>query len=61
VWLSQEGASRAYSLGIGALGRVQILVPSDMSERARSILEDYYAGKYESESLELPDEDEQDK
>jgi len=60
VWLSQEGASRAYGLGIGALGRVQILVPSDMSDRARSILEDYYAGKYESESLEFPDEEEQD-
>lgn len=52
VWLSQEGAGKVYSLGIGALGNVQILVPSDVSERARAILEDYHAGKFEDTSPE---------
>jgi hypothetical protein len=59
VWLSQEGAGRVYGLGLGVLGRVQILVPSDASERARVILEDYYAGKFESEQMEMPDEEDQ--
>jgi hypothetical protein len=53
VWLSKEGASSAYSLGIGVMGRVQVLVPSDVSTRARKILEDYYAGKFESEPVDL--------
>jgi len=48
VWLSQEGAGKVYSVGIGALGKVQILVPSDVSDRARAILEDYRLGRYEN-------------
>ena len=50
VWLSQEGAGRAYGLGVGEMGRVQILVPSDKMETAKEVLVDYYAGKFESDA-----------
>jgi hypothetical protein len=62
VFLNQEGAGRAYGLGLGALGKVQILVPSRDIARAKEILEDYESGKYsssdssESEPVD-PDED----
>lgn len=51
VWLSQEGAGRAYGLTLSKLGAVQILVPSDSAESARHVLDDYYAGFYEKENL----------
>jgi hypothetical protein len=51
VWLSQEGAGRAYGLTLSTLGAVQILVPSDSVEGARHVLDDYYAGVYEKENL----------
>jgi hypothetical protein len=54
VWLSQEGAGRAYGLTLSTLGAVQILVPSDSAAPARQILDDYYAGLYEKENL-LPE------
>lgn len=49
VQLSQEGAGRAIGLSIGALGEVQILVPSDSKALAQRILKDYYEGKFASE------------
>jgi hypothetical protein len=55
VWLSQEGAGRAYGLTLSTLGAVQILVPSDSAAGARKVLDDYYAGVYEKEDLQ-PDE-----
>ncbi len=51
VWLSQEGAGRAYGLTLSTLGAVQILVPSDSAENARHVLDDYYAGLYAKEDL----------
>lgn len=46
VWLSQEGVGRSiYPVNISPLGKVQILVPSNQSQEARSILEEYYSGK----------------
>jgi hypothetical protein len=42
--LSQEGAGRAIGITIGTLGAVQILVPSKDLDRAREILDGYYAG-----------------
>lgn len=51
VWLSQEGAGRAYGLTLSTLGAVQILVPADSAPGARKVLDDYYAGLYEKESL----------
>ena len=71
VWLSQEGGGHsAYSLTIGKLGAVHLLVPASQSEAARAVLQDYYAGKYEGisfadesghalpEEIEPPEEDE---
>ena len=46
--LSQEGAGKAIGLTIGTLGTVQILVPSKDQERARELLEAYYAGDVEA-------------
>jgi len=51
VWLSQEGAGKAYGLTLSTLGAVQILVPSESAENARIILDNYYAGLYEKEDL----------
>lgn len=49
VQLSKEGAGRAYGLSVGALGEVQILVPTDSKDLAEQILKDYYEGKFISE------------
>ncbi len=49
VWLNQEGAAQAYSLGVGVMGSVEILVPSSQADRAMAILEEYYAGNLEQE------------
>lgn len=49
VWLNQEGAAEAYSLGVGVLGTVEILVPSSQAEQGMAILEEYYAGTLEQE------------
>jgi hypothetical protein len=49
VQLSQEGAGRAIGLSIGALGEVQILVPTANKASAQQVLQDYYQGKYISE------------
>lgn len=59
VQLSQEGAGRAYGLSIGALGEVQILVPTDSKAFAEQVLKDYYEGKYttEDDTGEAPDTD----
>lgn len=46
VLLSQEGAGHAFALTVGAMGRVQILVPAPFAERAREVLEQYYAGEF---------------
>jgi len=48
VFLNQEGAGRAYGLTVGPLGQVQVLVPSHQSKEAQQIVDDYYAGKFES-------------
>jgi hypothetical protein len=43
--LSQEGAGRALGLTIGTMGSVQILVPSKDQDRARELIDAYYAGE----------------
>jgi hypothetical protein len=60
VWLSQEGAGRVYGLALGRLGRVQILVPSDSVEKARSIIEDYYAQESKPDIRTLNDDEDVD-
>jgi len=48
VFLNQEGAGRAYGLTVGPLGDVQIMVPEHQSQEAHQILDDFYAGKFET-------------
>lgn len=45
VVLSQEGIGKVYSVTVGTLGLVQILVPVRDFERARQLLADYDSGK----------------
>jgi hypothetical protein len=48
VLLSQEGIAHfAYSLTVGPLSTVQVLVPSSQAEAALAILEDFHQGKFE--------------
>ena len=54
VFLSQEGAGKAYGLALGPMAEVQILVPKTQSETAHQIVNDYYAGKFESDEEEEP-------
>jgi hypothetical protein len=49
VQLSQESASSAYSLGVGPLGTVEILVPEEDAPAARAAIEDYFTGKSATE------------
>ena len=51
VWLNQEGAGKAYGITLPALGSVQILVPSDVEERALELLNAYYADELSDEDL----------
>ncbi len=50
VWLSQEGAGRAYGIGVGSLGRVQILVPTSYITQARTIMDQYYGGEFDTKA-----------
>lgn len=61
VFLNQEGAGRAYGLSVGPMGEVQILVPEHQSQEARRIVDDFYAGKFQSDEGEdtFPDTDAQ--
>jgi hypothetical protein len=58
VWISQEGAGRVYQLGIGRLGKVQLLVPNHDSQRARELLDQYYAGELETAEDDMIDDTE---
>ena len=60
VWISQEGAGRVYGLGVGRLGRVQILVPEDDMVRSKALLEEYYAGQLENQDFDLSNEEQED-
>jgi len=51
VFLSQEGAGKAYGITIGRLGRVQILVPESKSELARQTIADLEAGYLQDQTL----------
>jgi hypothetical protein len=51
VWISQEGAGRAYGLNVGRLGRVQILVPVGEVDQAKALLDEYYSGQLEDETF----------
>ncbi len=47
AYLSQEGIGHfGYVVTVGALGRVDILVPASKVEEARRVLDAYYAGEF---------------
>jgi hypothetical protein len=50
VELSYEAALSAYSVGVGRLARVELMVRSDQEALARQVLEDYRSG-----ALDVPD------
>lgn len=45
VRLSQESAGSTYGIGVGPLGRVELLVPNGEEAAARAALEDYFSGQ----------------
>ena len=45
VLLFQEAAGKVYGLGVGPLGRVDLMVPFHQADEARQILADYHAGR----------------
>jgi hypothetical protein len=53
VWLNQEGAGKAYGISLSSLGSVQILVPSDVEERALELINAYYANELSGEDLDV--------
>ena len=56
VLLSQEGIGHfAFSVTVGPLSTVQILVPTSQVEAAMAIMDDYHQGKFESAGEDLPD------
>jgi hypothetical protein len=50
VILSQEGAGRALGLEVGLMGEVNILVPVKGVQQAREVIENYYAGTYNTQN-----------
>lgn len=57
VILSQEGLGHSvYSLTVGPLARVQILVPAELIDRAQSVLNDIETGAFEEGAESQPPE-----
>jgi len=53
VVLSQEGLGHVYALTVGTLGQVQVLVPAKDLERAKVVLDEFYAdinGEHQSDA-----------
>lgn len=48
VLLAQEGVGRVYGLSVSTLGRVEILVPTQYVEAAKSMMADYESGNLEN-------------
>lgn len=44
VFLSQEGAGKAYGFTLGRLGRIQVLVPVSLTAKAGHLIEEYETG-----------------
>jgi hypothetical protein len=55
VLISQEGLGHSvYSLTVGPLGRVQVLVPVELADRARGVLNDIESGAFEEDANSEP-------
>ena len=60
VWLNQESAGTAIGINLPSiLGAVKIIVNEQSAERARELIEAYYAGDLEDESEEDQSEEDQ--
>jgi hypothetical protein len=57
VLLSQESASSAIPVSFGILGDVKIMVREEDLERAREILEEYYAGEFDRDEESAEEDD----
>lgn len=61
VIVSMEGSARVYAFTVGDMARAQLLVAAQDVERAREVLEEYYAGTLANTEMEgiedLPSED----
>jgi hypothetical protein len=57
VLLSQESASSAIPVSFGILGDVKIMVKEEDLERAREILEEYYAGEFDRDEESAAEEE----
>jgi len=58
VWLNQESAGTAIGINLPSiLGTVKIIVKEQSAERARELIEAYYAGDLEDESEEDQEQD----
>jgi Putative prokaryotic signal transducing protein len=58
VQLSHESVASVYSLGIGPVGRVELLVPAEEASAARAALDDYFTGKgVDTEGAQHPPDD----
>jgi hypothetical protein len=54
VLLSQEGLGRSvYTVTVGIMGEVQILVPKSQLESARIVIDEYNAGVFEEQEYDL--------
>lgn len=56
VNLSQEGAARAYGLGVGPLSEVEIMVPDNYAQAAQDVFERYQSGEFEDLGNQLDNE-----
>lgn len=43
VLLFQEGAGKVFSLSVGPLGEVEVMVPADKKDEASQIIDEYFA------------------
>jgi hypothetical protein len=56
VELSHEAALSVYSLGIGRMARVDILVRKDQEAAAMALLNDYRSGRLETTETDSPED-----
>ena len=56
VELSHEAALSAYSLGIGRMARVDVLVRLEQADAARALINDYRSGQLEDSDTDSPED-----
>jgi hypothetical protein len=59
VFLSQEGAGRAFGFTVGPMGLVQVLVPASQAEQAFEIVQNYVSSLETTDSMSEDDDAEE--